>query len=133
MIGLVVASHAGLAQELLNAAEMILGTLSNARAVCIRREHSVDDMRKALTQAMQEASRDGEGVLIMTDMFGGTPANISLSFLEPQKVEVLTGANLPMVLKFFNSREGIGVSELAAMLKAYGQQSMALASEFLEK
>ena len=133
MIGLVIASHAGLAQELLSAAEMILGTPTHARAVCIRREDSVEDVRNALAQAVQEASRDGEGVLIMTDMFGGTPANISLSFLEPQKVEVLTGANLPMVLKFFNSREGIGVSELAAMLKAYGQQSMALASEFLEK
>ena len=66
-------------------------------------------------------------------MFGGTPANVSMTFLEPQSVEVLTGANMPMLLKFFNSQESLGLDELAGILKSYGQQSIALASEYLKR
>lgn len=133
MIGLIVATHSSLAQELITAAEMVIGPVENARAVCIRREDDVEDVRQSMARAIEEAGRDGEGVAIMTDMFGGTPANISLSFLEPRQVEVLTGVNLPMILKFFNSREGIALAELVTLLKAYGQQSITLASEFLQK
>ncbi|AJF06988.1 PTS sugar transporter subunit IIA [Geoalkalibacter subterraneus] len=133
MIGLVIASHAGLALEMLRATEMIVGPIEEAEAVCIQREDSVEDARSALAAAIEAVRVDGEGVLIMTDLFGGTPANLAISFLEPGQIEVLTGVNLPMVLKFFNSREDLDVSQLAAMLKAYGQQSMALASDFLDR
>lgn len=133
MIGLVIASHAGLARELLNAVEMIVGPIEQARAVGIEREDSVEKVRGALAEAIEAVKEGDDGVLIMTDLFGGTPSNLSISFLDPQRIEVLTGVNLPMVLKFFNSREGLGVTELAGMLKAYGQQSMSLASEFLER
>lgn len=133
MIGLVVATHARLAEEFVSACEMIIGPLQNVRAVGISREDSVEEIRSCLNQAVEAVGGDGEGVIIMTDMFGGTPANISLAFLDPSKIEVLTGVNLPMVLKFFNSQEGLLLSELAAMLKAYGQQSISLASEFLQK
>ncbi len=133
MIGLVIASHAGLALEMLRATEMIVGPIEEAEAVCIQREDSVEDARSALAAAIEAVRVDGEGVLIMTDLFGGTPANLAISFLEPGQIEVLTGVNLPMVLKFFNSREDLDVSQLAAMLKAYGQQSMALASYFLDR
>lgn len=133
MIGLVIASHAGLARELLLAAEMIVGPIEQARAVGIEREDSVEKVRGAIAEAIS-AVKDGEdGVLIMTDLFGGTPANLSISFLDPPRIEVLTGVNLPMVLKFFNSRDDLNVTELAGMIKAYGQQSMALASDFLER
>ncbi len=131
MIGLVIATHSNLAQEFISAAEMIIGPASNVTAVCIRKEDSVETIRKSVQKAIQEVGKDGEGVLVMTDMFGGTPANISLSLLEPKRIEVLTGVNLPMILKFFNSQEGLSLAELAAMLKAYGQQSISLASEFL--
>jgi len=133
MIGLVIATHSRLAEEFLNAAEMIIGPLRGVRTVCIRTEDNVEQIRENITRAMEEAGADGEGVVIMTDMFGGTPANISLSFLDPQRIEVLTGVNLPMILKFFNTQEGLSLSELAGMLKAYGQQSISLASEFLQK
>ncbi|MDY6848352.1 MAG: PTS sugar transporter subunit IIA [Geoalkalibacter sp.] len=133
MIGLVIASHAGLALEMLRATEMIVGPIEDAEAVGIQREDSVEDARAALAAAIEAVRVDGEGVLIMTDLFGGTPANLAISFLEPGQIEVLTGVNLPMVLKFFNSREDLDVSRLAAMLKAYGQQSMALASDFLDR
>jgi PTS system mannose-specific IIA component len=69
----------------------------------------------------------------MTDMFGGTPANIAISFLDPGRLEVLTGVNLPMVLKFFNSQGALSLVELAALLKAYGQQNITLASDFLQR
>ncbi|MDO3379383.1 PTS sugar transporter subunit IIA [Geoalkalibacter halelectricus] len=133
MIGLVIATHAGLARELLLAAEMIVGPVTQARAVGIEREDSVEKVRGALGEAIEAVRTGDEGVLILTDLFGGTPSNLSISFLDPPRIEVLTGVNLPMVLKFFNSRDDLNVTELAAMLKAYGQQSMALASEFLER
>lgn len=133
MIGLIIATHSNLAQELIHAAEMVIGPLHNARAVCIHKEDGLEDIRSAMALAIEEVGRDGEGIAIMTDMFGGTPSNISLSFLDPRKIEVLTGVNLPMVLKFFNSREGLSLAELVTLLKAYGQQSISLASEFLHK
>ncbi len=132
MIGLVIATHSNLAQEFINAAEMIIGPPRNVQAVCICKEDSVEAIRNGVMEAITAVGADGEGVVVMTDMFGGTPANISLSLLEPKKIEVLTGVNLPMVLKFFNSQEGLSLSELAAMLKAYGQQSISLASDFLQ-
>jgi PTS system mannose-specific IIA component len=133
MIGLVIATHSNLSQELINAAEMVIGPLTNVLAVCIGKEDGLEDIRNAMARAIEEVGRDGEGVAIMTDMFGGTPANISLSFLDPRQVEVLTGVNLPMVLKFFNTREGLPLAELVTQLKSYGQQSITLASDFLQK
>jgi mannose PTS system EIIA component len=133
MIGLVIATHASLGQEILQATEMIIGTLTQARAVGIRKEDSVEEIRAAVAAAIEEVGGPGEGVIVMTDMFGGTPANISLAFLEPERVEVLTGVNLPMVLKFFNSQDGLGLAELAALLQSYGQQSITLPSQFLNR
>ncbi|MEJ2699360.1 MAG: PTS sugar transporter subunit IIA [Desulfuromonadales bacterium] len=133
MVGLVLATHSNLAEEFLRASEMIIGPLRNALAIGITKEDSVENIRSRIHQAIQTAGSDNEGVIIMTDLFGGTPANISLSFLEPSRIEVLTGVNLPMVLKFFNAQEDLALTELAAMLKAYAQQSISLASEFLQK
>ena len=133
MIGLVIATHSRLAEEFIRASEMIIGPARNARSVCVAREDSVDEIRVCLERAIEAVGGDGEGVLIMTDMFGGTPSNISLSFLSSENIEVLTGVNLPMVLKFFNSQDGIALAELAGMLKAYGGQSISLASDFLHR
>jgi PTS system mannose-specific IIA component len=133
MIGLVVATHGNLGAELLASAQMIIGPVLNARSVSINQENSMEDIRDAIDQAVKEVTSDEAGVIIVTDMFGGTPANVSMTFLEPQSVEVLTGANLPMLLKFFNSQENLGLDELAGILKSYGQQSIALASEYLKR
>lgn len=133
MIGLVIATHSRLAEEFIRAAEMIIGPAKNASSVCITRKDSVDEIRVRLERAIDAVGGDGQGVLIMTDMFGGTPSNISLSFLSSENLEVLTGVNLPMVLKFFNSQDGIPLAELAGMLKAYGAQSISLASDFLSR
>jgi PTS system mannose-specific IIA component len=133
MIGLVVATHGNLGAELLASAQMIIGPVLNARSVNINQENSMEDIRDAIDKAIKEVSSDDAGVIIVTDMFGGTPANVSMTFLAPQSVEVLTGANLPMLLKFFNSQESLGLDELAGILKSYGQQSIALASEYLKR
>lgn len=133
MIGLVIATHAGLAEQFVGACEMIIGPQQNVRAVGIHREDGVEEIRQGIRQAVDDVGRDGEGVIVMTDMFGGTPANVSLAFLAPGNIEVLTGVNLPMVLKFCGSRGEHPLTELAGLLKAYGQQSISLASEFLQK
>ena len=133
MVGLVVASHGNLGVELLSSAQMIIGPVRNAKAVSINQDNSMEDIRDAIAAAIAEVSTDGKGVIIVTDMFGGTPANVSMTFLEPESVEVLTGVNLPMLLKFFNSQESLALDDLAAILKSYGQQSIALASEYLQR
>jgi len=133
MIGLVIATHGELGSELLNAVEMIIGPVRNARAVSIARESSLEEIRAAIEQAISAAGTEGDGVIIATDMFGGTPANVSMTFLDAGKIDVLTGVNLPMALKFFNVQERLPLNELSSMLKAYGQQSIALASDFLKR
>ncbi|MDH4007299.1 MAG: PTS sugar transporter [Desulfuromonadales bacterium] len=133
MIGLVVATHGNLGSELLLSAQMIIGPVINARSVSITHDSSMEAIRDAIAQAVTEVGKDDHGVIIVTDMFGGTPANVSMTFLEPQSVEVITGVNLPMILKFFNSQESLGLDELAGILKSYGQQSIALASEYLQR
>jgi len=133
MIGLVIATHGSLGKELLNAAQMIIGPVINATSVSILHESGMEEIRDAISAAVAEVGGDGDGVIIATDMFGGTPANVSMTFLENQSVEVMTGINLPMVLKFFNSQESLSLGELAAILKSYGQQSIALASEYLKR
>ena len=133
MIGLVVAAHGNLGSELLASVQMIIGPVRNAQAVSINQDNSMEDIRAAIGNAVKEVTSDGAGVIIVTDMFGGTPANVSMTFLEPQSVEVLTGVNLPMLLKFFNSQESLSLDELAGIIKSYGQQSIALASEYLKR
>lgn len=133
MVGLVIATHGRLGEEILNAVEMIIGPVRNACAVGVSRESSLEELRLELEQAILAVGTEGAGVIIMTDLFGGTPANVSLTFLETDKVEVMTGINLPMALKFFNSQDGLGLNEMAGILKTYGQQNISLASEYLRR
>ena len=133
MVGLIVATHGNMGAELLLSAEMIIGPGRNARAVAITHENSMGESRDAISAAVTACGVDGHGVVIATDMFGGTPANVSMTFLKPQAVEVLPGVNLPMLLKFFNSQESLSLDELSGILKSYGQQSITLASEYLKR
>jgi len=131
MIGLVVVAHAKLAAELINAAEMIVGPIDGAVAVEIKPDDSVDAIRGALASAMASVAADG--VIIMTDMFGGTPSNMSLSFLEDNRVEVLTGVNLPMLIKFASDRNRLQVADLAAQIRDCGRDGVAVAGDYLKK
>jgi PTS system mannose-specific IIA component len=129
MIGVVLVTHAGLACELLAAAEMVVGPLEMAEAVGIHTGDNVDSIRISIESAIGRVNADG--VLLMTDMFGGTPSNMSISFLEENRVEVLTGVNLPMLIKFFSDRSKYGISELAAQIKACGRESISVAGDYL--
>lgn len=131
MIGLLIVTHANLAQELLRATEMIIGPVSAAEAVSVSREDSVEQITQALKFACARVDRDGDGLIVMTDMFGGTPTNLSLSVIEQHLSEVITGVNLPMVIKFFNSRQSSSVSELAPELRHYAADKIAVVSELL--
>jgi len=131
MIGLVLVAHAGIAQEFLGAAEMIMGKIEGVEAVSIKPDDQVDLIRNAIAGAIKKV--DSDGVIIMTDMFGGTPSNMSLSFLQENHIEVLTGVNLPMIIKFVADRAKFGVAELAEKLKQCGRESIIVAGEYLKK
>ncbi len=130
MIGLVLVAHARLAAELLTAAELIVGPILQAEAVGIGPGDEGGIILAGITEALKRLG--GNGALIMTDMFGGTPSNLSLSFLENNRIEVLSGVNLPMVMEFALKREFLGVAELAARLRECGRESIAVAGDFLK-
>lgn len=130
MVGVVVASHGALAEELLRTAEGIVGRLPHCAAVTVDARSSMDEARARLQQAIATVDT-GEGALVLTDMFGGTPANLALTFLDAQ-VEVVTGVNLPMVVKLSTLRaEGMPLAALAEAIAAYGQKNITLASDLL--
>jgi mannose PTS system EIIA component len=130
MIGALVVTHGHLGQELVAAAEMIVGEISHIRAVSIGWHDDVNDARKDIEQRIAEVE-SGKGVLILTDMFGGTPSNIALSFHEPGKLDVVTGVNLPMIIKIASQKEGDTLESLARIVRDQGRSSISMASDFL--
>lgn len=130
MVGVVVASHGKLAEELLRTAEGIVGRLEQSAAVSVDAQVSMEEARERLGKAIAEVD-SGDGALVLTDMFGGTPANLALTFLDA-RVEVVTGVNLPMVVKLSTLRvEQRSLAALAEAIAAYGQKNITLASELL--
>jgi PTS system mannose-specific IIA component len=132
MVGILVVAHRRLAEELIGTAELIVGKIDNCIGLSLDPDLPVDDLRQQITDAMNEVN-DGDGVIILTDMFGGTPSNLSLSFLNHKGIEVVTGVNLPMLLKLAQSRQEQKVGELARIVKDYGRRSISLASEILKE
>ena len=130
MTGVVIVTQYRLGEELLQALRLIVPDAPPVQAVSVDPKQSVDEMREAIAQALRRADT-GDGVLVLTDMFGGTPSNISLSFLEEHRVEVVTGLNLPMLIKLATMTEKKPLEELAAFIKEYGQRNIRVASEIL--
>lgn len=132
MIGIVIVTHSQLGEALINAAEFILGQQpENVVSVSIDLNENAVDLRKKIAQGIKIVNKQG-GVLILTDMFGGTPSNLSYSFLEEGRIEVLSGVNLPILVKAVNSREKMELSNLAASLEVFGKKSISLASGILK-
>jgi len=132
-VGAVVVTHGGLAIELLEATARIVGSTEYIRAVSIDWDDEVADAHDQIEKAIAAVAAPG-GVLIFTDMFGGTPTNVSLSFLEAGSVEILTGVNLPMLVKLANLQgSGAPLEEIARLVRDRGQQSVYVASEILSR
>ncbi len=129
MIGVIVITHGQLAHELVAAAQAIVGEIPRITAVSIGWSDDMTAARTAIEKALQEVG--GEQVLILTDMFGGTPTNVSLAFLSPQ-VEIVTGVNLPMLIKLTTLRQG-DLVEIARVVRDQGKGAIYVASELLEK
>lgn len=131
MIGILVVTHIDLGREFLRAAEFIVGRIEAAGTISIVDTSNSDETRKAIEQKISELDA-GDGVLILTDMFGGTPSNLSLSFLAKDRVEVLSGVNLPMVIFIHQNRSGMSLTELAAKAQEAGKAGISLAGKLLE-
>jgi PTS system mannose-specific IIA component len=130
MIGVVIATHGRLAEEALACAEGIVGVLQRARAVSVSSALPLDAAREAIAAAIRDVE-EGDGVLILTDMLGGTPANLALGFLG-DRVDVITGVNLPMLLKLSTCRTPEAtLPDVARLICVYGQKNVTLASDLL--
>jgi len=127
----VVVTHGQLANELLNAAEMIVGDLPGFAAVSIGWHDDVEIAREAIERAVEKVKARSGGVLLLTDMFGGTPSNLGLTFLEAGRVEVVTGVNLPMLIKLAKATEVTDLTALARDLSAHGKAAIRVASDLL--
>jgi PTS system mannose-specific IIA component len=133
MIGKLVLTHGGLARELLAAAAVIAGNTEGFEALALEWNDDFEAARAKVAAAVARLDH-GEGVLILTDMFGGTPCNVALTFQQPGAVEILTGVNLPMVLRLAcQGSEKRGVAEVARWLQGKGQRSVCLASDLAQK
>ena len=131
MIGLLIISHCNLGKEFLNAAELIVGRLEAADSIAITEITESKEILKEISEKIQFLNQ-GQGVLVLTDMFGGTPSNLSLSFLKDEKVEVLTGVNLPMVIAVSKDRDRLTLSELGEKAQQAGKRSITLAGKLLK-
>jgi mannose PTS system EIIA component len=133
MIGIVIVTHSHLGDALIEAAEFILGDKPEAvAAVSIDLKINAEILRKKISDGIKSVNLSKQGVVIMTDMFGGTPSNLSYSFLEEGRIEVISGVNLPILIKAVNSREKMGLVKLAESLESYGKRSISRGSAILK-
>lgn len=132
MIGILIVSHRQLGDALIDCVEFILGEKQEALAsISIDLRENAADLRTKIEKGIKQVS-NGNGVLILTDMFGGTPSNLSYAFLEEGHVEVISGVNLPIVIKAIGLRNGKSLAEMAEFLENFGKKSISLASGILK-
>jgi PTS system mannose-specific IIA component len=133
MIGVVMVSHGRLADALLETASEIVGPIEGAESLAVARSDRLDEVERALKKAVERADQ-GDGVLVLADMFGGTAANIALQLVGRHRLEVVTGFNLPMLLKLSTAIDtATDLTSLAQLLKFYGQRNVVVASELLKE
>jgi PTS system mannose-specific IIA component len=130
MIGGIIVSHGKLAEELLNALTIILGETVNIEAISIGWYDDVEASKKKINKSLKNVDKKN-GVLIFTDMFGGTPSNLSFSFLKDNQVEIITGVNLPMLIKFASLQRSNSLQEVAKKVVEQGQKNIHWASALL--
>lgn len=132
MIGIVIVTHRQLGDSLVDAAQFIVGAKPESIvSISIDLNENVDVLRDKIVKGIKKVTSN-EGVLILTDMFGGTPSNLSYSFLEEGHIEVLSGVNLPILIKAINSRPDMELTKLTECLETYGKKSISMASSILK-
>ena len=132
MVGIVIVTHSQLGDALIEAAEFIIGSRPNGMvSVSIDLNENVDKLREKIAEGIKKVDQS-KGVLILTDMFGGSPSNLSYSFLEEGQVEVISGVNLPILIKALDAQEDMELSQFAESLEAFGKKSISLASGILK-
>lgn len=132
MIGIVLVTHSKLGEALIEAAEFVMGCkLEGVASVSINLIEPADKLRDKIIECMKTVNQK-KGILILTDMFGGTPSNLSYSLLEPGRVEVVSGVNLPVLIKAINSRNTMELTKLTECVESYGKKSICMASAILK-
>ena len=132
MIGIVIVTHNQLGDALIESAEFVLGKRPKALAsVSIDLNQSAEALRKKIVDGIKKVD-EKDGVIILTDMFGGTPSNLSYSFLDEGRIEVLSGVNLPILIQAINTREKMNLAKLGTSLEKFGKKSISLASGILK-
>jgi PTS system mannose-specific IIA component len=130
MIGLVLVTHGRLAEEFIAATEHVVGSQENIRAVCIAPDDDMEQRRKDILDAVA-AVEEGDGVILLTDMFGGTPSNLAISTMDKAHVEVIAGINLPMLIKLARVRKVEPLEKAAESAQAAGRKYINVASNLL--
>ncbi|WP_281017023.1 MULTISPECIES: PTS sugar transporter subunit IIA [unclassified Minwuia] len=130
MIGMVLVTHGRLAEEFIAATEHVVGAQENVRAISIGPDDDMEQRRKDIMEAVS-AVNDGDGVVLLTDMFGGTPSNLAISMMDQGEVEVIAGMNLPMLIKLATVREKSSLREAAAIAQEAGRKYINVASQVL--
>ena len=130
MIGMVLVTHGRLAEEFLAATEHVVGPQSQVRAVCIGPDDDMEQRRKDIIAAVDDVD-GGDGVILLTDMFGGTPSNLAISVLDKANVEVIAGMNLPMLIKLASARESESLADAVASAQEAGRKYINVASILL--
>jgi PTS system mannose-specific IIA component len=131
MVGAVIVTHSRMGERLIETAEYIVGKMDGIIPVSLDLQTNAFEARRRIAQAIKQVNQ-GDGVLILTDLFVGSPSNIALSFLNPEKLDVITGVNLPMVITFWNKREGGSLIELAKSVQLSGVRSIARVKTLME-
>ena len=130
MIGMVLVTHGRLAEELIAALEHVVGAQSNVGAVCIGPDDDIDRRRAEIVESAAKVD-DGEGVIVLTDMFGGTPSNLAISIMDKANVEVIAGVNLPMLIKLATARQTESLAEAVLSAQEAGRKYINIASQLL--
>lgn len=130
MIGLVLVTHGDLAREFVVAMEHVVGAQELIEAVCIGPDDDMEERRAEIDEAVKKVE-NGKGVIVLTDLFGGTPSNLSISLMRPEKVEVIAGMNLPMLIRLASARQSMSVTDAVAAARDAGKKYISVASEIL--
>ena len=130
MIGIILVTHGRLAEEFVNAMEHVVGRQEQVATVCIGPNDDMEARRKEIAQAIGNVDT-GDGALVLTDLFGGTPSNLAISLMQTGKIEVIAGINLPMLIRLAGARKTMNVVEATSAAQEAGRNYITIASEFL--